>query len=77
MRTGVASRQPKDVSFREAIEDLETRPIYIRRMFVSLPFVLMITDALPQTSKPCDGGSNSSLRSSRSQPGGSPTVSAT
>ncbi|KAF6762631.1 IQ domain-containing protein-containing RasGAP [Ephemerocybe angulata] len=32
MRTGVASRQPKDVTFREAIEDLETRPIYIRHL---------------------------------------------
>jgi hypothetical protein len=34
MRTGVVSRQPKDVSYREAIEDLETRPIYIRRAYL-------------------------------------------
>ncbi|TFK28757.1 IQ domain-containing protein-containing RasGAP [Coprinopsis marcescibilis] len=32
MRSGRMSTQPKDVSFREAIEDLQTRPIYIRHL---------------------------------------------
>lgn len=45
MRTGIASRQPKDVTFREAIEDLETRPIYIRRMLWPLCFVNVIAKA--------------------------------
>lgn len=61
MRTNIPSRKPKDVLFREAIEDLETRPIYIRRKpALLLALLTMLTRS--QTSKPCAGGSsNSSL----------------
>lgn len=36
MRQGVPSKKPKEVSFREALQDPDTRGEYIRRKHVSL-----------------------------------------
>lgn len=51
MRTGVASRQPKEVSYNDAIADLQTRPIYIRRRrsFSSARHTLLIVPLDLQT----------------------------
>jgi Ras GTPase-activating-like protein IQGAP2/3 len=35
MRSGIKSSKVKDINFREALKDPETRPIYIRRKFIS------------------------------------------
>jgi Ras GTPase-activating-like protein IQGAP2/3 len=35
MRSGVSSTKPKEVSFRDALKDPDTRPIYIRRKLYS------------------------------------------
>jgi hypothetical protein len=41
MRSGKPSPLPKDLPFREAVEDPDTRAIYIRRKFPSMNFKLL------------------------------------
>lgn len=36
LKSGIASTKAKDLNFREALKDPDTRPIYIRRQFVNL-----------------------------------------
>lgn len=51
MRTNIPSRKPKDVLFREAIEDLETRPIYIRHLQTLRWWVEQFVTLITQSTK--------------------------
>ncbi|RXW25183.1 hypothetical protein EST38_g699 [Candolleomyces aberdarensis] len=51
MRTGVPSQLPKDVPYMEAIEDLQTRPIYIRHLQTLRWWVEQFVAVITQSTK--------------------------
>ncbi|KAJ2926418.1 hypothetical protein H1R20_g10677, partial [Candolleomyces eurysporus] len=51
MRTGVPSHLPKDVQYMEAIEDLQTRPIYIRHLQTLRRWVEQFVAVITQSTK--------------------------
>ncbi|KAJ2929576.1 hypothetical protein H1R20_g7517, partial [Candolleomyces eurysporus] len=51
MRTGVPSHLPKDLPYTEAIEDLQTRPIYIRRLQTLRWWVEQFVAVITQSTK--------------------------
>ncbi len=54
MRSGVESSEPKELPFRDALQEVKTRTIYIRRM---LTLVIESTRIqLVQIFKCCNGG---------------------
>ena len=52
MRSGKPSTLPKDLPFREAVEDPDTRAIYIRRKFLSMNFKLLGTQSVFRFANP-------------------------
>jgi len=52
MRSGKPSLLPKDLPFREAVEDPDTRAIYIRRKFPSMNFKLLGAQSVSRFANP-------------------------
>ncbi|KAG5646573.1 hypothetical protein DXG03_002876 [Asterophora parasitica] len=51
IRSGIASEKPKDVSFRDALKDPDTRPIYIRHLQVLQWWTEAFVNAIKQSTK--------------------------
>ncbi|KAG6854797.1 hypothetical protein C0991_001224 [Blastosporella zonata] len=51
VKSGIASRKPKDVSFRDALKDPDTRPIYIRHLQILQWWTEAFVNAIKQSTK--------------------------